>query len=542
MLVAATLALLILVSPWLPIWGVEFTALSVFAALIALVIERPQRTLFIFILGLPLHTLVMAYLFHRTGNVTFVALMQPWKEVLLSVTLVRIIVPMCIPSQRIKLDTARWPRLTALDLLFALLAVVAGISLLLPHAVIPLIGRLDGFRDLIFPFGLFALGRLAPLARRDLWRVIGLLALDCVVLGLGAIGERLLWGNGLLVAVGYGAYLHAFLAQTFPLPYNTPFDFYTDRYVPRAGSLAMRPLDLATLFLVALPILLTAWTMKHRLGEGRRMIPLLPALFLAGTALVLAWQPISFVLAMLESGLVFVLALPRWQWKGIVTTLVGAALGLTIFFSVSVFVSAAPDNPIKIRIANTGFVFIFGAAEDGTLHLTSLVRPAPRDTAPVHASSVNAQAAPKAHKASAASNNRVRTVGNPATLIAYHPPVDGVATANQIRSRLNTARMGEKTSSLVVSLDPGAIGLLLSLMIVAGGIWVSWRAAYTSLDPIERAIFQGLAIAGSAIALEGILSGVTMSLFAAGFLWWMVGVALTTIQKYTLPPDSAINL
>src|SRR5260370_9922926 len=232
----ALLGVVAIVSPWLLPRGVEIAALCVVAIMLLLVVVRPQWALFIFILALPLHNLLMGVLFHLPGSESFVKLMQPWKEVVVAVALARAVLPIVYRALRRQPRMTAWLRVTPLDLLVILMVALAGASVLLPSHLVTFAGRLYGFRDLAMPFAVFAIGRLAPLSRRDVRIVVGLIALDSVAFAVGAIGERALWGNGLLLAVDYGTYIHRFLGVTSTLPYNTPFTFYTDGFFPRAGS------------------------------------------------------------------------------------------------------------------------------------------------------------------------------------------------------------------------------------------------------------------------------------------------------------------
>src|SRR6185312_16521174 len=181
--------------------GVEIATFLVLAAIIGLVAYRPQWALFIFVLALPLHNFLMALLFHATGDATFVKLIQPWKEIVLAVALLRAGVPALLGWLR-----TRRLRLTMLDALILLFVGVCLVSVAIPSHSVTLAGRALGFRQLALPFAAYFLGRLAVPTRRDFRWLVGSFAVIALACALGALGERLFWGGNLFAGVNFGGY------------------------------------------------------------------------------------------------------------------------------------------------------------------------------------------------------------------------------------------------------------------------------------------------------------------------------------------------
>jgi hypothetical protein len=552
-----------LATPWLPAIAVEAVAIAALLLVVAFVVARPQRALWIFVVGLPLHNLMMAYLFARTGSVPFVKLMQPWKELVVALALARVVAPMAYRTLREQGRSLNVRAVSRLDVMIVLFILLAVVSTLLPNHLVPLTGRLYGLRDLSMPFAAYAVGRLCPLTRRDLRLLVGLVALDVVVMGLGAIGERVLWGHGLLAAVQYGVYLHVVLGQTFGLPGNTPFTFYTDGFYPRAGSLAVGPLDLSVLLVIALPVLLSVRVLRNPLALRARKVSLWWVAPLAGVALVLAWGRESLVLAFVELALVLALVRPRWQWQGVALSLAGAAVGGLLLFTAASFVSEAPNVSTRIQVSNTGLLPLLGAAGKGTPQLGHAPNTVLPDASPaastVAASTVTAAATPAATSGTGAGdlltqslsqNNtstvrHLRSLEHVAGIIARHPQGYGIGTAGQVGNRFSVANVGGETAYLKVGVELGMLGLALYLLSFGGAAWAVWRVAFTGESGLTRAVYLGVAIAWVAILLDGIFAEVTLNLFAMYVLWWMAGAAVSArsgaAQSSEKPGDSGVR-
>jgi glycosyltransferase involved in cell wall biosynthesis len=519
----AVLGLAAVASLWLaPGLGVKLIAGYVVAVLLALVLRRPQWALFIFITLLPLHNLAMAFLLAQTGSVGFVKLIQPWKEVLVAVALARVLVPMAYRALRRQRWAVPGLRVTPLDVIVGLFVLLCAISVALPNHLIPLTGRLFGFRELVMPVAVYALARLAPLTRRDLKAVVTLIGLDVAAFGLVAIGERAIWGNDLLLAIDYGNYLKVIFGSTFPLPHNTPFTFYTSGYLPRAGSLAVGPLDVSVLMLIALPIVLVVARTRAQFARLWAGLTLPTVAALGGAALVLAWGRESLVLVLLELVLVLWLARPRWQWRGVAFALAGAFGGGVLLVTVAAFVIGAPNDNARVHLANTGLVRLIALEQNG-----ELVRGKGGAGELLRQSSSGHNASTVGHFSSLADLSGV---------ILHHPQGYGIGTSGQVGTRFVKGKFDGETSYLSVGVELGVLGMLLYLALFAGAIFACWRGVYSRLSLLERTVLLGVAIAWLAIFIDGVFAEVTLNTFAMFFLFWMAGAAITLVQLSRVAP------
>jgi glycosyltransferase involved in cell wall biosynthesis len=525
---AVALGLAAVASLWLaPGLGVKLVAGYVVALLLALVLRRPQWALFIIIVVVPLHNLAMAFLLAQTGSVAFVKLIQPWKEVVVALALARVVLPMAYRALRRRPWAVPGLRMTPLDVVVALFVVLCAISVALPNHLVPLTGRLYGLRDLAMPLAVYALARLAPLTRRDLKAVVALIGLDVAAFAVVAIGERAIWGNDLLLAVDYGHYIKVIFGTTFPLPHNTPWTFYTAGYLPRAGSLAVGPLDVSILVLIALPILLVAASARSQFAGRWAAVVLGIVTLLGGATLVLAWGRESLVLVVLEFALVLWLVRPRWQWRGVALALVGGIIGGALLVSVATFVVQAPDDHARVHLANTGLV-----------RLLML----PPSSQPPHSRSGASELLSQS-----SSGNNPSTVGHLQSLVKLtgailrHPQGYGIGTSGQVGNRFANVDLSGETSYLSVGVELGVLGLLLYLAIFAGAIFACWRAVRSRLPLLERTVLLGVAIAWLTIFVHGIFAEVTLNTFAMYFLFWMAGTAVSLLQmsRVTAAPASA---
>jgi glycosyltransferase involved in cell wall biosynthesis len=532
-LIDSTIAIgcFIALSPWLLPHGTTLAALAALGLIILIAALHPQWTLFIFAIGLPLHNLLMAWLYHATGSATLVHIIQPWKETALAVALLRIALPAII--QRRQLPRLR---ITALDVTAALFIALCAVSVARPNTLISFIGRLYGFRDLVVPLGAYLLGRLAPLSRRE-WKVlIGILAGDIIAFALTAIGERVLWGNALLLALGYGSYIHDFLDQSFPLPHNIPFTFYTDGWFPRAGSLALNPLDLAVLLMIASPIVLAV------MEPARQDLPcwasgiLSAAALLGGVALVLAVSRASLVLLPLALVLLALNGLRKYG-RGIALTVIGGSLGAIIVLMTVSLVSHGATPAARVALANQGLVRLLEMPPQNLPAAVGLpdAPPSPSGSSAAPAASGIGSSAQQLFQVSTSSAN-TSTQGHLASLhklwglIVHHPTGYGIGIAGAVGNRFHTS-IGGETSYLTVGVELGILGLLLYLALFGEAIFACWQVVRSRSTPLIRAIFLGAGLAWLIIALDGIMSEVTLNLFAMYLLWWMAGAARTQHQR-----------
>ncbi len=334
--------------------GIEGSALLIFALILATVLLRPQWALLIFVIGLPLHNLMMAFLFEETQSQMFIKLAQPWKEMTLGVAMARLVIPPLYQAIR----TRVWPRFAPLDIVLALFFVICGVSVLISHTV-PLTGRLLGFRQLVLPMSVYILGRLAPPTRNLLRALVAFLGVDVLIYAIVSVGERLLWGDGLFVTLNFGKYSLIFLQQKTYLPFNFPYTFYTGTpyWLPRAGSLAVNPLDFVTLLEIALPtVLATLALTRHRLTRWQTYALSLAA-FMGGVGVFLAYGRTG--LLMLPVELVLLLWWGGWRraWMGALLTGLGAALGGAIFEWNAAYVNVGLNSTQHVIRANQGILF-----------------------------------------------------------------------------------------------------------------------------------------------------------------------------------------
>jgi hypothetical protein len=137
-----------------PPLGVELCAVAIVGVAAVVVLLRPHWMLYLLVVGLPLHNLLMSLLFHATGNYSFVKRMQTWKDVLLLLALLRMYGPVVLGWWR-----TRRIRLAPLDVVVGLFVALAGVSLVLVGHGVPLGLRVLGFREWVYPFAAYALGR-----------------------------------------------------------------------------------------------------------------------------------------------------------------------------------------------------------------------------------------------------------------------------------------------------------------------------------------------------------------------------------------------
>jgi glycosyltransferase involved in cell wall biosynthesis len=506
-------------SIWLPRYGVAFTALVLLALALAAVAIRPKRALFIYVVALPLHNLLMALLFRATGDITFVKFMQPWKEYILAVAFLRV----GVPAARNWLQVRRI-RLTALDTVIVLFIALCALSVLLPSHVIHLTGRIYGFRELVLPMSLYFLGRLLPLNRRDMRILVGLLAFDVLAFALVAIGERLFWGSALFVALDYGSYTQMAFGTTSYLPYNIPNTFFTGSpfWLPRVGSLALNPLDLATLLLIGLPILLAARAVMRGQMERAQALRLGPALFLGGVALLLAFGRASLLLLPVECIVLLLWGNWRRQWRGMAILLVGCVLGGLLITVTASYVLQVTDSSMRVLRSTEGLTTLVATSYGTKTHVSAFAGArnlVQESTSPSNGST----------------QGHVATYKRLSKLIIKRPLGYGIGSAGFVGVRFNT-NLGAESSYLPVGVELGALGLLLYLLIYAGTIYACWAAAQARGDPLTRAVFLGITAVWVFVALDGVITEVTLNFFVMYFVFWMAGAAVTYLRASRLAP------
>lgn len=487
------------------------------AALALVVLYRPQWTLFIFVLGLPIHNLIMTAIYHYSDSASLVKIAQPWKEVVLAAALLRVGAPALVQLLR-----TRRLRLAPLDVALLLFVLLCAVSVALPNTLISLTGRLYGFRDLVLPFGAYVVARNAPLSRREVKVLLTVAAGVVSVFALVAIGERVLWGNGLIFTLEYGRYIHDVFGQTFPLPNNTPFTFYTDGRFPRSGSLALDPLDLAVLLLTLLPVLLAVLGVRSR-GSRLRTAALCVVAFLGGAALLLAFGRES--LALLPVALVLIVArrLTRRAWPGAVLSIAGVVAGYIVLAIVVTFVARGVGSDARVAIANQGLVTLTQEHPDQLPTAGDILSALLPSSGGMSSSSIVAASASGENPST---QGHLESLERLTGLMATHPQGYGIGTAGANGNRFNTG-IGGESSYFTVGVELGWLGFALYLAVFALAGWSCVQASRARLPKLERAVYWGAAVAWIVIAIDGVLAEVTLNLFVMYTLWWLAGSAVT---------------
>lgn len=495
-----------------------YATILLFAALALIVLYRPQWSLFLLVIGLPVHNLMMTTIYHFSDSVSLTKIDQPWKEIVLATAVLRVgILPL------INVIRTRRVRLVPLDVVMLLFAVLCAISVVLPNHMISLVGRLYGFRDLVLPFGAYFVARNALLSRKELKALLILSAGIVGVFALTAIGERVLWGNSLLFALDYGHYLLVLFGQSFPLPHNTPFTFYTEGRFPRSGSLALDPLDLAVLMLTLLPLLLAAHGVLRRRGSRFAAVVLGFVAFLGGAALLLAFGRESLALFPVALVLLLLRKETRRAWPGIALSLAGVVAGAVLLAIVVTYVARGATSDARVALANQGLVPLVQEYPNQF--------PSPADLLSAFGTSSGSSGSGSIIAVSTNPNNpstqgHLASLEQLAGLMVQHPLGLGIGTAGQNGDRFNT-NIGGESSYFTVGVELGWLGFLLYLAVFVLAGWSCFQASRARLPKLDRAVLWGAAIAWIVIALDGVFAEVTLNLFAMYTLWWLAGYATT---------------
>lgn len=583
---AAVCALLVIFVPA----GVEIAALLVFAALLCLAAIRPQWGLFIFVLALPLHNLLMALLYHSTGDATFVKLIQPWKEVVLGIALLRAGLPALIGWFK-----TRRLRLTALDALILAFIALCLVSVVIPNHLVPLSGRVLGFRQLAFPFAAYFLGRLAPPSGREFRWLVGSFAVLALASAVGALGERLFWGGAtLFTAVDFGKYTLDFFGSKFPLPFNMGYTFFTGtpNWLPRAGSITMNPLDLATLLCIALPIVLAALPFFKRYWGWPGRLLVSAAAVLGGAAVVVAFSRANLLAFPIELALVLLIIGFRRQWESMLLVGLGCAIGASLFAQTSSYVLDGEDPSQRVARALTGLAYsgqfslldifvpavtmaamaVFVAALItatraiirrqrrllATASMSAILALALASacllTPPLAQANQTSVLAPLVPYAAISTNKHALDdstsldntstqghVGSYRTMLPYmirHPLGNGIGTAGFVGVRQGTS-LSTESAYLPVGLQLGFPGLLLYLAIFLTILYAFWNGLRARLDRLTRAVFVGALAAWVFLMFDGLVTEVTLNFFVFYVMLWLAGAAVSLTRWTKVTWDEA---
>ncbi|HEX6542370.1 MAG TPA: glycosyltransferase family 1 protein [Ktedonobacterales bacterium] len=553
--------------------GVEIAALLVFAAIVWLVAIWPRLALFVFVLLLPLHNFLMAVLYHATGDATFIKVIQPWKEVVLAVALLRVGIPALLAWMR-----TRRLRLVMLDVLVLLFAGICLVSVAIPSDAVSLAGRMLGFRQLALPFAVYFLGRLAVPTRRELRWLVGLFAAIALLNAVGAIGERLFWGGNLFAAIDFGGYNAAFFGFTSAnnLPYNMGTTFFTGTpsWLPRAGSFVMNPLDLATLMTISLPIVLAALPFFTAYWRWLGRVLLSAAALLGSVGIYLAFSRTNMVVFLLEIVLLVLLIGIRRQWAGALLVGLGYLIGASLFQQTAIYVSGGRDPGERIArgiqgmlpsgsytvldvvvptitlIAMAGVVAaiigLIRAMREHRRRSLAAYSVAGALAIAVVAACLLAPPLVEANKTgilaplvggitpitNAASSDNTSTLGHLESylvmvpFIIHHPLGYGIGSAGFVGVRQGTG-LGTESAYLPVGAQLGFLGLFLYVAIFLTILFALWKVSRARLDRLTRAVFVGALAAWVFMLIDGVLTEVTLNFFAFYVMLWLTGSAVS---------------
>jgi O-Antigen ligase len=258
----------------------------------------------VLIIGLPLHTLMMMFLYGTlrvpAGIITALA---TWKEAL-ALCLAGVFMLRSLPT----LARGRL-RITLADILaLAFGAWVMG-RLLWSHldgTAVPLQAQVYGLRFYIIPLALYVIGRLAPLSERGREQIYWMLVILGGVTSLFAIIENMLpdslWFMSLRV-IGYYAYFNEYATGAAMWgPGGTSASMWAyvgGRFIRRSGSLYMVSKPFAFTYLLIIPIILTLlWTdrgAKKKLWLWLCLLLSAIGILLTGTRATIGVVPLIFV-------------------------------------------------------------------------------------------------------------------------------------------------------------------------------------------------------------------------------------------------------
>lgn len=301
----ATLALaVILVNIPLVGLGLAGAIVALLAALVSVQYVNLAWISRVLIIGLPLHTITMMFLYGRlqvpTGIITALA---TWKEIL-ALSAAGIFAVRALPT----LARGRL-RITLVDLLaLAFGAWVIGRLLWsnLDGTAVPLQAQVYGLRFYIIPLALYMAGRLATLSQLGREQIYWMLVILGGVTSLIAIVERVIPDQtwfAILRAVGYYSYFNEYATGAAMWgPGGTSASMWASiggRFIRRSGSLYMVSKPFAFTYLLIVPIILTLlWTDRSTKQKRWLWLCLLLSgigILLTGTRATIAVSPLIFV-------------------------------------------------------------------------------------------------------------------------------------------------------------------------------------------------------------------------------------------------------
>jgi len=412
--------------------------------------------------------------------------------------------------------------------------------------------------------------------RRDFRWLVGSFAVIALACALGALGERLFWGGNLFAAVNFGGYDKTFFGFSSYLPFNMGTTFFTGTpgWLPRAGSIVMNPIDLATLLTVSLPIVLAALPFFTRYWGWPGRVLLSAAVLVGSVAIFLAFTRTNLLLFPAEVALLVLIIGIRRQWVGALLAGLGYLIGVSLFEQTSSYVLAgqSPDErvsralqgllpsgaytvfdvivPVITLVALAGIVVaiigvmralmrrrrraaamygLAGALAIGVLAVCLLSPPLLK----ANETSILAPFVGSAQTVTnAASGDNTSTQGHlhsyleMVPFILEHPLGNGIGSAGFVGVRQGTG-LGTESAYLPVGAQLGFVGLLPYLAIFLGMLVALWKASRARLDRLTRAIFVGALAAWVFVLIDGLITEVTLNFFVLYVMFWLVGSAVS---------------
>ncbi len=465
-------------------------ALAVYGALLAgalvAVWRRPAVALYLFILGLPLHNIVMSLLYGGGVHGGALDAIQAWKEILLATALLSV----ASSAIRVRRLPFRLGLIDALALAFAALVVL--------YAVIPqdaLGGHagakavLYGLRHDLVLVAAYFLGRSLELDIRRLRWTVAAAAAAVAAWGLIEVYAVPIewWRHS--GAVGY---FHRELGYDYHGPAGLPENFAfntSDGLFRRLVSTFVSPLATAYMLVVALLLLATV----------RRLRPV-AAILAAVCGAGLLWTFSRSSIVALAVGLVVLAAARRRRWP-VAAAVVVVAVG---FGFAAIFHTVAPrthwfasDLPYQEAQAKAKGPLPTGSGLDTTV---SLGEPSIRS----HLDSLR---------------DGIETV-------VKHPQGYGLGNAGTTAQRFGVTLKAGESNYTELGVEAGLAGALLfiawSLALFAGLVRAAWAG-----DRAAAAVAAALA-AALVLAIQTDVIGVP---WLAYCLWWLAGALVFTDRE-----------
>jgi hypothetical protein len=456
------------------------------AATAVAVFRRPIVALYVFVLGLPLHNIVMSLLYGGGIHGHALDAIQAWKEILLAAALASVAVA-AVRARRLPF------RPMPVDWLGLAYAAVVVLYALIPqdaldgHAGARAIAY--GLRHDLVLVAAYFLGRSVPL---DVPRVRWLVA--------GAAAAVAAWGLIEVYSVpiewwrhsGAVGYFHRELGYDYHGPGGLPENFAfntSDGLFRRLVSTFVSPLATAYLLMVALLLLATF----------RRLRPAAVALAVVCGAGLLWTFSRSTVVALAIGLVVLAAARRRWWPAGAAVAVVAVGFGFA-----AIFHDIAPrthwfasDLPYQEAEAKTKGPLPRGSGLSGTV---SLGEPSIRS----HLDALR---------------DGIRTV-------LHHPQGFGLGNAGTTAQRFGVKLEAGESNYTELGVEAGLLGALLfiawNLALLVGLVRTAWQG-----DLFAGGVAAALA-ATLALAVQTDVIGVPWLAYA---LWWLAGALVVTRAK-----------